>query len=58
MRLIIEEVLSMLPFKKCIINTPQEFQYEGRRMDVKQVNYQGQIIDMNIWIDNQSAVQN
>ena len=37
MRLLIEDVMSMLPFKNVTIDTPQGFQYDGKRLDVKQV---------------------
>ena len=38
MRLLIEDVMSMLPFKNVTIDTPQGFQYDGKRLDVKQVS--------------------
>ena len=41
MRLLIEDVMSMLPFKNVTIDTPQGFQYDGKRLDVKQVSELG-----------------
>lgn len=37
MRLLIEDVMSMLPFSTITVDTPQGFSYEGKRLDVKQV---------------------
>lgn len=38
MRFLIEDVMSMLPFRTVTVDTPQGFRYEGKRLDVKQVN--------------------
>ncbi|XP_064629866.1 uridine-cytidine kinase-like 1 isoform X2 [Lineus longissimus] len=37
MRLLIEHVLSMLPFKETTVNTPQGTTYVGKRLDTKQI---------------------
>lgn len=37
MRLLIEDVMSMLPFNSVTVDTPQGFRYDGKRLDVKQV---------------------
>ena len=38
MRLLIEDVMSMLPFQTVTVDTPQKFRYEGKRLNVKQVD--------------------
>ncbi|XP_067938012.1 uridine-cytidine kinase-like 1 [Watersipora subatra] len=37
MRLLIEDVMSMLPFETVVVDTPQKFRYVGKRLNVKQI---------------------
>lgn len=44
MRLLIEDVMSMLPFTSVVVDTPQGFQYQGKTLSIKQVIYLQQVL--------------